>query len=74
MALFSFKGRKNEPIPFDPEKEEPVVRCGICTGEQTAGFRDKTSGHFREVMLVKTPKDLEDFKRGCGVEDCKKIF
>lgn len=75
MGLFSSKKAKAPQIPaFDPAVEEPAVRCGICTGEQTAGFRNKTTGHFREVMLIRTPDDLEDFKRGCGVEECKKFF
>ena len=54
--------------------EEPAIRCSICTGEQVAGFRDRRTGHFREVTLIKTPKDLETFKKDYGVEDLKKIF
>ena len=74
MALFS-KKIKEAPKPlYDPETEEAAIRCSICTGEQVAGFRNKTSGHFREVTLLKGPKDLEDFKKNYGVSDCKKIF
>ena len=79
MSIFSFihssKLTKDPAKPsFDPEKEEPAIRCSVCTGEQVAGFRDKTSGHFREITLIRTPKDLESFKKDYGVEDCKKIF
>ena len=74
MALFSKKSKETPKPPFDPETEEAAIRCSICTGEQVAGFRNKTSGHFREVTLLKTPKDLEDFKKDYGVSDCKKIF
>jgi hypothetical protein len=75
MSLFSFKSAKKlSAPPFDPEAEEPALRCSICTGEQVAGFRNKRTGQFREVTLIKTPKDLESFKKDFGVEDLKKIF
>ena len=69
--------RRKSPSPvsrYDPETEKPVLLCSICTGEQVAGFRDRRTGHFREVTLIKTPKDLETFKKDYGVEDLKKIF
>ena len=75
MSIFSFMSPKKPAVPaFDPETEEPALRCSICTGEQVAGFRSKTTGHFREVMLIRTDDDLAEFKRGCGVENIKKIF
>ncbi|MBQ3481660.1 MAG: aspartate dehydrogenase [Oscillospiraceae bacterium] len=75
MSLFSFKSpKKTSSPPFDPAEEEPAIRCSICTGEQVAGFRNKRSGQFREVTLIRTPKDLESFKKDYGVEDLKKIF
>ena len=75
MGLFSFKSAKKlSAPPFDPAAEEPAIRCSICTGEQVAGFRSKRTGQFREVTLIRTPKDLEGFKKDYGVEDLKKIF
>ena len=75
MGLFSFKSAKKlSAPPFDPAAEEPAIRCSICTGEQVAGFRNKRTGQFREVTLIRTPKDLEGFKKVFGVEDLKKIF
>ncbi len=75
MGLFSFKSAKKlSAPPFDPAAEEPAIRCSICTGEQVAGFRNKRTGQFREVTLIRTPKDLEGFKKDFGVEDLKKIF
>ena len=74
MALFSKKTKETPKPPFDPAVEEAAIRCSICTGEQVAGFRNKTTGHFREVALLRNPKDLEDFKKDFGVSDCKKIF
>ena len=75
MGLFSFKSAKKlSAPPFDPAAEEPAIRCSICTAEQVAGFRSKRTGQFREVTLIRTPKDLEGFKKDFGVEDLKKIF
>ncbi len=75
MSLFSFKSaQKSSAPPFDPAAEEPAIRCSICTGEQVAGFRNKSTGQFREVTLIRTPKDLEGFKKDYGVQELKKIF
>ena len=57
-------GRWTPPgtVPFDPEKQYAVIRCSICTGEKAAGFKDKTSGRFTEVMLIRNLGDEERFK------------
>ena len=73
FSLFAPKKKASAPA-YDPATEEAALRCSICTGEQTAGFRNKTTGHFREVMLIRTPDDLEQFKREYGAEEVKKIF
>lgn len=65
-GLFS-RGRFT-PEPYDPERQIPVIRSSICTGEKVAGFRDRHSGHFTEVMLIRTPKDEQDFKELYGVD------
>ena len=50
-----------EQIPFDPEKQEVVVQCSVCTGEKVAGFRDRQNGHFTEVMVFRSPEDEQRF-------------
>ena len=70
-------GRKKEesaPYHYDPENEEAVIRCSICTGEQVAGFRNKHSGQFTAVTLITGPADLQDFCRRYGVSDPKRIY
>lgn len=52
----------------------PVVKCSICNGEQVAGFKDKKTGHFTEVMLIQKDRDLEDFKQRYGVTEVKKEY
>ena len=64
-----FGKRKKEPaVQYDKAGKVPVIRSSICTGEQTAGFRDQTSGQFQEVMLLRSDGDLEEFQRLYGVE------
>lgn len=49
-------------VPYDPETQRPVIRASICTGERVAGFKDKTTGHFTEVMLLRSAEDEQQFK------------
>ena len=49
-------------VPFDPEKQEAIIRCSICTGEKAAGFKNKADGRFTEVMLIRNLRDEERFK------------
>ncbi len=60
-----------ETIPFDPEKQHAIIRASICSGEQVAGFKADAGGHFTEVMLIRTPEDLERFKRIYELTDIK---
>ena len=69
-----FFKKKNTPsgqsaTPYDPDTQEPVLRCSICNGEQVAGFKDRGTGAFTEVMLVRTPADLETFRTRYGIGD-----
>ncbi|MBQ9347874.1 MAG: aspartate dehydrogenase [Oscillibacter sp.] len=68
--------KKPEPIPYDREKQQPAVRRSICTGEMTAGFLDRDTGKFRELMLLDGQKELEAFCQRTGVEerDIKTIY
>lgn len=67
---FFSPGRKGAPArTYDPEKEKPVIRASICTGERVAGFRDRRSGTFHDVMLIRNQKDLDEFLRMYGLEE-----
>ena len=46
---------------YDPNRHKAVLKCSICNGEQVAGFKDTQSGHFYEVMLIRSGRDLESF-------------
>ncbi len=76
MGLFG-ANRKKSKLPgydYDPGREKPVIRASICTGEQAAGFKDRESGHFHEVMLIKDGKDLEAFMKAYGLDHVDKEY
>ena len=52
---------------YDAVNQVPVIRASICNGEQVAGFKDIHTGDFHEVMLIRSAKDLEDFKTSYGI-------
>ena len=64
------KSLKDE-IKFDPETQYAVIRSSICTGEKTAGFKNKNDGHFVEVMVIRTPEDEERFKKIYGLDSVR---
>ena len=67
--LFSWLKQKKAPAEaYDRDLLEPAIRSSICTGEKVAGFREKETGRFREVCLIRTPDDLDAFRRRYGVE------
>ena len=65
MGLFFRK--KPEPESYDKENTYPVFLSSICTGETAAGFRDKTTGKFHEVVLITSDADKKDFCRRFGL-------
>jgi hypothetical protein len=54
---------------YDKENKKPVIKSSICNGEQVAGFKDIHTGRLEEVMLIKSPEDLEKFKALYGIEE-----
>ena len=72
MLWFS---KKEEKKNYDHERKKPVIRASICTGEEVAGFLDLGSGRFEEVILIRSNRDLEDFKKTYGIEgEIDKIY
>lgn len=67
--------KKEEKKSYDHERKKPVIRASICTGEEVAGFLDLNSGRFEEVVLIRSNKDLEDFKKTYCIEgEIDKIY
>ena len=73
-----FSRRNEEPVKkyYDLEKQRPAIRCSICTGEQVACMRSRSTGKLHEVMFLRIPEDLEVFCRNYGVrpEDLRKVY
>lgn len=66
-----FKKKSEYRKTYDAEIEYPVVRSSICTGEKVAGFKEKQTGKFRDVMLIRSEKELEEFKNMYGIDEVK---
>ncbi len=59
--MFGRKAKTVQTKTFDRETKKPVIKCSICNGEQTAGFVEIRSGQFEEIMLIRSPQDLQRF-------------
>lgn len=57
-----------DTIPFDPKTQIPIIRASICTGERVAGFKNRSDGHFTEVMLIRTAADERTFMETYGID------
>lgn len=66
MRLFK---KKTDVKTYDKENLKPVIKTSICNGEQVAGFKNIHTGKMEEVMLIKSPADLEYFKAMYGIEE-----
>ena len=71
MKLFGNRKKKETTVQFDPETQYAVIRSSICTGEKVAGFKNKTDGHFTEVMLIRSAADEKEFKDTYGVDSLR---
>lgn len=71
MKLFGRKKSREAAVQFNPETQYAVIHSSICTGEKVAGFKNKSDGHFTEVMLIRSPADEKEFKETYGVESVK---
>lgn len=68
--------RKTKKADYDRVNRTPVIRASICNGEQVAGFKDRRTGRFSEVMLIRNSRDLEEFleKYRISAEDVKREY
>jgi hypothetical protein len=73
MGLFD---RKKKDYPKMPAGNYvPVLRCSICTGEQVLCAKDEHGG-LHEIMLIKSPMDLEGFCTANGItaDQIEKVY
>lgn len=62
-------GKRKKSESYDRDKQIPVIRASICTGEKVAGFKEKATGKFEDVMLIRNERDLQDFCAQYGVAE-----
>ena len=67
MGLFGRKKSQDIPV-LKPEAGEPVLRCSICTGEQVLCLQVDGSTELREIMLIRSPGELEEVCRANGLD------
>ena len=74
--MFGLFGKKSHvpPYQYDPEKVKPVIRASICNGEQVAGFKDKETREFHEVMLIRDKKDMDAFMKAYKLDHVDKEY
>ena len=60
--MFGLKKKRIEKKSYDKENMKPILHASICTGETVAGFKDRRTGKFEEIMLIKSEADKELFK------------
>ena len=74
MGLFSKNKREYPKMPQGDY--EPVLRCSICTGEQVLCAREKNGGRLHEIMLIRSPYDLEGFCEANGLmaDQIEKVY
>ena len=66
MGLFK---KKTIVKTYDKDNKKPVIKASICNGEQVAGFKDIHTGKIEEVMLIKSPSDIDIFKKMYGIDE-----
>ena len=62
-----FFTKKQQKLSYDRQRQVPVIRSSICTGEKTAGFKDINTGKFEEVSCIHSEKELQDFMELYGI-------
>ena len=72
--LFHKKKVGKPTFEFNKNIHEAVMRCSICNGEKVVGFKEKETGHFTEIMCIKEPEDLEQFRMMYGVDSITKEY
>ena len=60
--MFGLKKKRIEKKSYDRENMKPILHASICTGETVAGFKNRQTGKFEEIMLIKSEADKELFK------------
>ena len=71
-----FAKKNGPPLPYPPDRFEPVLQCSVCTGEQTFCMRERETGRTHQLQLVRSPEELARVCRAYGVraEDVRRVY
>lgn len=72
--LFRRKKEDHERKTFDASVCKPVLRCSICNGEQVAGFKNRETGRFEEVRVIRGEQELAAFLAEYGLDHIDKEY
>ena len=72
--MFFKRRHERKTETYDRERLRPAIRSSICTGEKVAGFRNKETTAFTEIMLISSDQDLEVFKSRYGITGDIEVF
>lgn len=70
----SGKNKTEISYKYDPDNEKPIIRASICNGEQVAGFKNKHTGEFHEVMLIRSEADKALFMETYGLNSVDTVY
>ena len=73
MGLFRRKAQASL-VTYNSEAQKPIIKCSICNGEQVAGFKNKSTGEFTEIMLIRNQNDLASFKEMYNLDEVSKEY
>ncbi|MCD7762272.1 MAG: aspartate dehydrogenase [Lachnospiraceae bacterium] len=59
---------------YDPSIYKPVLHCSICNGEQVAGFKNRQTGKFEEIMYIRNEAELAGFLKQYGLDSIEKEY
>ena len=61
-----------EDTPFDPQRQEAILRASAGTEERIAGFRSREDGRFTEVMMLRPAAEERRFMRTYGLDSLRR--
>ena len=64
----------SDTVKYDSARQYAVIRSSICTGEAVAGFKDRETGHFTEVTVIRNDLDKQLFMKQYGIDRIKKEY
>ena len=72
--MFGKKKIIKPEIIYNKAEWMAVLKCSICNGEQVAGFKNRHTGEFREIMFIRNSEELDQFLEAYNLESFVKEY